>query len=241
MSKKFFYALSVLTGMIIGVGIFGIPYCFAQTGTLIGFFYLIFLTIVVTSIHLLYGEIILRTGQDCRLVGYGEKYLGPKGKAAVTGIVIVQFYGALLGYIIAGGYFLNIIFGRFFGGTDFSWSLIFFALGALAIFFGLKTVSLSEFFMAIILVVLACLFVLKGAPFVSFENLKGFNLMKFFLPYGVVFFSLTGGAAVPELRQILKGQERKIKRVIVLGTGIPAVIYFFFVLVGVGTTGQDTR
>ena len=94
--------------------------------------------------------------------------------------------------------------------------------------------------MAIILVVLACLFVLKGAPFVSFENLKGFNLMKFFLPYGVVFFSLTGGAAVPELRQILKGQERKIKRVIVLGTVIPAVIYFLFALVVVGTTGQDT-
>jgi len=240
LNKNFFYALSTLIGMIIGVGIFGIPYSFAQAGILVGFFYLIFLTLVVTTVHLLYGEIILRTGQDCRLVGYGERYLGAKGKTLTTGIVIFQFYGALLAYIIAGGYFLNIIFNRFFGGSDFSWSLIFFAFGALAIFFGLKMVSLSEFFMAILLVALAIFFVSRGAPLVNFENFKGFSLMKFFLPYGVIFFSLTGGAAVPELRQILKGQERKIKRVIILGTFIPAVIYLLFALVVVGITGEGT-
>lgn len=64
--------------------------------------------------------------------------------------------------------------------------------------------------------------------------------MKFFLPYGIVFFSLTGGAAIPELRQILKGEERKIKKVIVYGTIIPAIIYLLFALTVVGVTGQKT-
>jgi len=239
-SKKFFYALSALIGMIIGVGIFGIPYVLAQAGFLIGFFYLVFLCLVVLAVHLSYGEIILRTQQDCRLVGYGEKYLGRQGKVSATGIVIFQFYGAMLAYIIAGGHFLNIIFSRFFGGTDFSWALVFFVFGALAILFGLRTVSASEFLMTILLLFLATFFILKGAPLVNLENLKGFSLMKFFLPYGVIFFSLTGGAAVPELRQILRGQEQKIKKVIILGTVIPAVIYFLFALVVVGTTGKGT-
>jgi tyrosine-specific transport protein len=239
-SKNFFYALSSLIGMIIGVGIFGIPYALAQAGFLIGFFYLVFLCLVVLAVHLSYGEIILRTQHDCRLVGYGQTYLGGRGKAAATGIVIFQFYGAMLAYIIAGGHFLSIIFSRFFGGTDFSWALVFFVFGALAILFGLKAVSASEFLMTILLLALAAFFILRGAPFVSLENLKGFNLMKFFLPYGVIFFSLTGGAAVPELRHILRGQEQKIKKVIILGTLIPAVIYILFALVVVGTTGEGT-
>jgi tyrosine-specific transport protein len=239
-SKNFLYALSALIGMIVGVGIFGIPYVLVQAGFLIGFFYLIFLSVVVLAVHLSYGEIILRTQQDCRLVGYGEKYLGGHGKAMTTGIVIFQFYGALLAYIIAGGHFLNIIFNRFFGGTDFGWALIFFIVGALAIFFGLRIVSLFEFLMTILLLALAVFFILRGAPLINFENLKDFNLMKFFLPYGVIFFSLTGGAAIPELRQILKGQEQKMKKVIIFGTLIPALIYFLFALVVVGAAGKGT-
>ena len=166
--------------------------------------------------------------------------MGVKGKVAATGIVIFQFYGALLAYIIAGGHFLNIILGRFFGGSDFSWSLIFFIFGALVILVGLKIVSLSEFIMTMLLVGLAVFFILRGAPLVNFENFKNFNLMKFFLPYGVVFFSLTGGAAIPELRQILKGEERKMKKVIFYGTLIPAIIYLFFALTVVGITGPKT-
>lgn len=226
--------------MIIGVGIFGIPYSFAQAGFLIGFFYLVFLCLVVLTIHLFYGEIILRTQQDCRLVGYGEKYLGVKGKTAATGIVIFQFYGAMLAYIIVGGHFLNIILSRFFGGSDFSWSLIFFIFGALIIFLGLRAVALSEFLMTILLLAIAAIFIIKGTPLINFENLNFINPMKFFLPYGIVLFSLTGGAAVPELRQILKGQEQKIKKVIILGTLIPALIYLLFALVVVGIAGIKT-
>jgi tyrosine-specific transport protein len=240
LNKKFFYALSTLIGMIIGVGIFGIPYSFAQAGFLIGFFYLIILAGVVLLVHLLYGEIILRTEKESRMVGYGEKYLGTKGKTLTTAVGIFQFYGALLAYIIAGGHFLNIILNRFLGGSDFSWSLIFFVFGALVIFFGLRTVALSEFLMTILLLAIAIFFIFKGAPLINFGNLNSLNPMKFFLPYGIVLFSLTGGAAVPELRQILKGQERKIKKVIILGTLIPAFIYFLFALVVVGVTGPNT-
>lgn len=240
MNKNFFFALSTLIGMIIGVGIFGIPYCFAQAGFLTGIFYLIFLTGVVLLIHLFYGEVILRTQQECRLVGCGQIYLGVPGKRLTTAIVIFQFYGAMLAYIIAGGHFLNIIFNRFLGGTDFSWALIFFIFGALAILLGLRAVALSEFLMTVLLLAIAAFFILRGAPLINFENFKTLNLMKFFLPYGVVFFSLTGGAAVPEIRQILKGHEQQLKKVIIFGTLIPAVIYFFFALTVVGIGGQAT-
>lgn len=240
MSKNFLYALSTLIGMIVGVGIFGIPYCFAQAGILVGFFYLLLIGGAILLIHLLYGEIVLRSDKDSRLVGYAERYLGSRGKKIITGIVIFEFYGALLAYLIAGGHFLNMIFGRFFGGNDFFWLIIFFVLGSLAVLFGLKTVAFSEFFMTLFLLGIAFVIILKGAPRIDFANLSNINLAKFFLPYGVVLFSLTGGAAIPEMRQILRNQGQKLKKAIILGTAIPVVIYFLFALVIVGVTGSKT-
>ncbi len=40
---KFLYAVTILIGMIVGAGTFGIPYVFSQAGFAIGFFYLLLL------------------------------------------------------------------------------------------------------------------------------------------------------------------------------------------------------
>jgi len=239
-NKNFFYALTTLIGMIVGVGIFGIPYAFAQAGFLIGFFYLILLAGAILLIHLFYGEIVLRTSGQHRLVGYGERYLGQLGKKITGAIIIFEFYGALLAYLIAGGYFLNLIFGRFLGGNEFIWVLIFFIAGSLVILLGLRTIASSEFFMTVFLLAIAVIFVFKGAPLINLANLKNFNLVKFFLPYGVVLFAMTGGAAIPEMRQILKGGEHQLKKAIIWGTAIPAIVYFLFALVIVGVAGPKT-
>jgi len=66
------------------------------------------------------------------------------------------------------------------------------------------------------------------------------NLSKFFLPYGVILFALAGSAAIPEMRLILQGQEKKLKKAIFLGTLIPAVLYLLFALVVVGISGAGT-
>jgi len=238
--KSFFYAVAVLIGMIVGVGIFGIPYAVAQAGFVAGLFYLVILTVAILIVHLLYGEIVLRTPSDHGLVGYADKYLGASGKRVMGAVIIFEFYGGLLAYLIAGGKFLNVALGRFLGGSDMIWSLVFFSVGALIVFAGLKTVAPSEFFMTIFMVAIAAIIFIKGAPIIKITNLPAVNWAKFFLPYGIILFSLTGGAAIPEVRQILKNQEHNFKKIIVLGTLIPAVVYFFFTLGIVGVTGSAT-
>lgn len=226
--------------MIVGVGIFGIPFVTAQAGFLVGLFYLVLMTGVLVLIHLFYGEISLRTADDHGLVGYASKYLGPAGKKFVGVIIVFEFYGALLAYIIAGGKFLNIIFSRFLGGDEAVWALVFFAIGSLIVLFGLKAVGSSELFMAFFLIVIAAIFIFKGIPLAKISNLPSVNWANFFLPYGVVLFALTGGAAIPEIKQILKGQEHQLKKIIILGTVVPAVIYALFAFSVVGVTGEAT-
>ena len=134
-----FYAIATLIGMIIGAGTFGIPYVFARTGFIIGFFYLLILGYAVLQVHLFYGEIILRTEEPHRLVGYANKYLGNWAKRLATGTVLLEYYGSLLVYIILGGQFLNIVLGRWLGGSEILWALIFFAVGASVVFFGISS------------------------------------------------------------------------------------------------------
>lgn len=238
-NHRFWYAVATLIGTIVGVGIFGLPFVFSQSGFLIGVFYLLILGLAVLFIHLIYGETILRTNEPHRLVGYAGKYLGQGAKRLSTMIVLIEYYGSLLAYIIVGGEFLNILFSRWLG-SEFLWSLFFFFLGAWAIFLGIKTVAKTEFFMTVLLLATVAILIWKGWGAVDWGNLSGLNFSKFFLPYGVILFSLAGSAAIPEIRQILVGQEHKLKKAIICGTVIPAIIYFFFALVIVGITGIQT-
>ncbi len=237
---KFFYAVAILIGMIVGAGTFGIPYVFSQAGFMLGFFYLVLLGAAVMLEHLFYGEVILRTNEPCRLVGYADKYFGQWTKKIVTFTVLFEYYGALLAYLILGGQFLSLIFGRWLGGSELLWVLIFFLVGAFGIFWRLNTLARNELWLVVLLLIAVVILLVKGAPLIQAVNFGGLNFSKFFLPYGVILFSLAGAAAIPEMRQVLHGQESQLKAAIIWGTAIPVILYFLFALVVVGVTGSQT-
>jgi len=237
---NFFYAIAVLIGMIVGAGVFGIPYVVAQAGFAVGLFYLVLLGGAVMLVHLFYGEIILRTNQEHRLIGYTAKYLGGRAKKIATLTVLFEYYGSLVAYIIIGGNFLMILLGQFFGGNEVLWATIFFVFGATLIFCGLRTIVKNELLLTGLLLLSLAAVLFSGMPQINFDNLKTVNFNKFFLPYGVILFSLAGSVAIPEVRRIMKGQEKKIKKVIVIGTVVPIILYLFFALVVVGITGPGT-
>ncbi|MDD2730739.1 MAG: aromatic amino acid transport family protein [Candidatus Portnoybacteria bacterium] len=239
--RQFFYAVAALIGMIVGAGTFGLPYIAAQSGFWLSFFYLSLLGLAALLVHLIYGEIVLRTDGQHRLVGYAEKYLGKRAKVAATSILLFEYYGALLVYLILGGSFLKSIFGFFWSGAPvWFWPLVFFLLGIGAIIGGLKSFERSEFLMSGLLLLAVAALAVKGWPQVSLNNFSATVWPKFFLPYGVFLFALAGSAAIPEIRHILRGQERKISRAIFWGTVIPIVLYFLFIFVVVGISGPAT-
>lgn len=237
---RFFCAVAVLVGTIVGAGTFGLPFVMAQSGFALGLLYLVVLTGVVLLVHLAYGEVTLRTEQSHCLVGYAGKYLGQRVKGLTAAVALIEYYGSLLAYIILGGEFLRIIFSRFFGGSENLWVLIFFILAAAAVSGGLRLVSGSELIMTLALVATMTLLAIKSGPLVDFQNFAGVNWANWLLPYGVMLFALSGSLAVPEMRQLLKGQERKLKSAIFTGTLIAAVLYLLFAWAVVGVSGLKT-
>jgi amino acid permease len=239
--RKEVLALSTLVGTIVGVGIFGLPYAFVRSGYMVGVGYLAVLGCVMLVLHLIYGEIILRTEKNMRFFGYARWYLG-KWSEIPTGIsTTIGILGALLAYVLVGGQFLKTIGSNWYAAGDRFYILLFWALFSAVVVFGLRAVARAEFWMSVGLVVLIIIIFIIALPSISTEKLLSLTEERnIFLPYGLVLFALSGALVIPEVREILRGKESSMKKVIVAGTMIPAVLYFIFTLAVVGVSGTDT-
>lgn len=242
MKNNFFRAVAILTGTVIGAGMFGIPYVVSKVGFLIGFIYLIVLGIMVLLITLAFGEIVVRTKKRYQMTGYAKKYLGRWGQRLMAFLLVFGIYGALLAYTIAIGNFLQIIFSPYFGGTAFIYSIIFYVLGSVAILFGLKIVEKFEYFMVLLLLFIVGLIVIIGARQIDFGNFVGFGsgLAFIFLPYGVILFSYTGASIIPEMADLLVDNKKKLKLAIITSMLIAGIVYILFAFVVFGISGSDT-
>jgi len=234
--KTSLLASATLIGTIIGAGIFGIPYVMIRGGVLTSIFYFLILGGVVLLVHLFFGEIVLRTNEKHRLVGYTGKYLGKRAKILVTFSAIFGTIGALLAYIILAGDFLKIIFPSL---SSFQLSLIAWAVLSFFVFWGIKSIAWSEllmnfgFLVAIFLIFFFCL------PKINLANFTLINKDLFFLPYGVLLFSLIGWNAVPEI-ELLLAKKVNLKKVIFFSMLFVLSFYFLFGFIIGGVSGRVT-
>ncbi len=240
MKKPFAYyeAIATLTGCIIGAGIFGIPYVVVRAGFWTGMLVLVVLGLAVMLVHLLAGEVTLRSNVCMQLVGYADKYLGRKGKYFMTASMVIGVYGALVAYTLGVSESLVGIFG----GSQWVWAVVFYAVMGVLLYGGLKVLEKSEVWMelfkfAVFFVIIALLFSSKNF---SSSRLVGFSFGKILFPYGVILFAFAGTAAIPEVREELKKCRLLTKRAIIIGSVIPIVVYALFTVAVVGTTGAFT-
>ena len=230
-------ATALLTGTVIGAGVLGIPYVVAQGGFLTGL-----LTIVVglamLMLHLMYGEIVLRTAGNHQLPGYVGKYLGKWGKRISLFSLFFGIYGALIAYLIGEGQALSAIFGL----NPLTFSLIFFVIVATILYKGLKAISKSEiYFLAIVLlmVLVLSLITISSTKF-DLSNLPTFNIYNILIPFGVILFAFRGLEAIPEMKEYLTKDRKKLKKAVILGSLIPLIVYVLFTFATLGITGEKT-
>src|SRR5271157_5851443 len=131
MFKKFILPSSLLMASIIGAGIFALPYVFQKAGIIVGLFYLIIFAAVFALIHLMYGDVIIKTGERHRFVGYANKYLGVGGRwlAVLTSIIGTLFI--LTVYLILAISFIKLLWPA---GPETYKILIFWIIASAAIF-----------------------------------------------------------------------------------------------------------
>lgn len=234
-------ATATMVGMIIGAGIFGVPYAFVRAGVIPGILTTLGVAVIFTVYHLLYGEVVLRTRSSHRLVGFAELYLGPWAKRLVTITSVLGFYGAILAYIVLGGAFLHALIAPFVPIDLFTTQVMFFAAIAVAIFLGLRIVSRIETALTFLLVVTVLGILAMIVPRADADVLqRTFSGVEFLLPYGVILFALGGASAVPEMRDMLIGKEKLFRPAIVWGTAIASALTLAFGTLVVAVSGRAT-
>lgn len=241
---RIIYAISTLTGTIIGVGLFSLPYITLKVGfeVMLGYFFV--LGFLVILIHQFFGELALKTPDLKRMPGFAKYHLGDWGEKFAFLISILGLSGAILAYLIVGGEFLSELLSPFFGGENLIWTLVYFSLGALFIFFGIRIVSKIELWGLILFFAILLLIFFKAKGIINVENFfirnQKIDIKNFFLPYGPILFSLWGASLIPEIEEMLGSKKHLLKLVISLSILIPILVYLFFIYLILGISGAQT-
>lgn len=236
--KKFFYGICVLSGTIIGVGLFSLPYIAYMAGIWIMLFYFMALGTLVIVVHLLFGEVSLLTPDYLRMSGFVRFHLGRFAEKISLTSIILGLFGANLAYLIIGGKFLNILFGF---ENELAGVLLYFMAGSILIYFGIKAVSRVEFWGLILFFLILFVLFFNAMPSFKIENLfLSVPQKDFFLPYGPILFALWGAALIPEVEEMLGKDKKVLKKIIFIALLIPFITYLSFTLIVLGTTGNNT-
>ncbi len=233
--------IGILAGGIIGAGMFSLPFVFASSGTLIGLIYLILAAGAYTIIHLMYADIILRTPGRHRFAGYVARYLGAGPFWLSVLMVVIEMILVLTIYLLLSQGFSSLIIGAVSPLTAIA---IFWILGSVAIFFNIKRLALSEGLVTIAMV--AIISVLFGFGVIHGKGIGSIALFgqwhSLLLPLPAILFALSGRVAIPSVIDWFKSEKqsnpRTIKKAIIIGTVLPALVYALFIYGVMSLSGQ---
>jgi len=241
MFKKLLYSVATLAGTMIGVGFFALPYIASKVGFFVILGYFLVLGVLVFLVHLFFAELSIHTPDFKRFPGFAKYYLGEKGEKLAYLTTILGLFGAILSYLIVGGEFLTELLSPVLGGDFIFYTLSYFILGAVVIFYGVKTVAKVEFWGLVLFFAILFLIFFESKTLLVVENLFPTpDMSHIFLPYGVVLFSLWGAALIPEIEEMLREAKRIFKKVIFLSFLITILFYLFFIFLILAITGSQT-
>jgi len=224
-NKNFLISTGLLSGTIIGAGVFSLPYIFRAAGFFTGIFFLAMAVIVYFVIYRMYGEVIGKTQGRHRFAGYAKIYLGEGAFLLSVLTSIAQTVLVLTIYLILSQSFANLITGPEQGIAKL---IIFWLIGSALIFSGVRRIAWLESLitggMIAIILIVFLLGIIGGREFPTGALLPDWG--NFLLPLGPILFALSGRQAIPEIIKI-NGDYRKP---ILFGVLIPAIIYLIFVL-----------
>lgn len=229
-------AVALIFSGTVGAGVLGLPYAIAKVGSIIGIFYIIGIGALMIGFNLLVGEIAVRTKGDFQLVGLAKKYLGRAGGWLMSVLVYLVSFGVIVVYIIGEGESLAALLG----GPSFGWSVIFWFIGSIVVFIGLRVIKVADTILSLLLLSVIFFIIAISTPNMELVNFSYHNLASLLLPFGVVLFAFSGSGAVLEAHSLVGADKRLFRKAILLAGGIIVAVYLVFALVVLGVTGAHT-
>lgn len=237
--RRFVLPVSLLSGTIIGAGVFSLPFVFIQGGWVAGIVYLFGFGAVFALIHLMYADLMLTTDNAAHdFVGYARTYLGAWAGRLAFLMTVVGMLFALTVYLVLSASFSSILLPEQSAGTLI---LFFWAAGSFFMFAPVRGIAALELLAVLVIAGIIGIVAVFGLPHLErLSAVRPFDLRYLFLPFGPVLFSYAGRAAIPSLLSYFKGEEGEgfpppdARKAILWGTALPGFVYLVFIAGVVG-------
>ncbi len=242
--KRIGRATLAFIGTSIGAGVFGLPSLFSYVGFWPGTVLFLLVALVMWLTHLYSVELILHFKKPMRLPGMAKAALGEWGFVAAGVTYPLQIIGVNLIYVILGGTFLSSLAHSIGIGLPLVfWQLLFWAIVAVIVLFGLKLMSRVEAWATWLLIGSMVLVVGLSAPKWEFSLLPRADWSNFFLPFGVFLFTLSGLSVVGEIVELVDRKRSDARWSVSVGMLVSVVLSWVFgvgmYLAAHGVIGRD--
>jgi len=235
-TKIFWSAVGLISGMILGSGLFALPFAMRVSGVHWSLLFGAVAYFAVVTVQLAYGEVIVNTPGRHRLPGYVRRYLGTFAGRFESLNQILALNGILVGYALLAGIFLS----KLFGGPVETWTLGFFVVSGALLIGKATQIGEINLFLTVPLIVSLLAIALTAGIRGSAAMLAFTPTAPFFI-FAVFVFSLAGYTVIPDTYQIFHGIKRNrfhLREAIIVGGAIPFLVSIIFgigVLMASGT------
>ena len=244
MKKKLsvWQATCIITGYGVGSGIMTLPYLVNRAGLLWSALILIAAFFFSYCMHMMLAELTIGSGHGSQVVAVFKKYLfrGRRGNIFIVALFILTaliIVTNLAAYVAGGAEILQTA-----GIPPLAAKLIFYALAAVVVFFGLKILGISEsisitiIFGIVAVLAIASLFNLNN-PFVLNTGTPS-ELLAFF---GMAMFSFVAFFSVPQAVEGLEGDPVKVRKAILGGLGLNLLIIVIIIICTLASSARITE
>lgn len=229
-----------LIGTMVGVGIFALPSVFASAGYFPSLLEMVFICGLNLVMLYLYADLILVRGGHGRFQGVVGRDLGVVGKWLAFFAFYASHFFVMVAYILVGGTFAHTVLSSVLPAPLIVYQVVFWLVGSVALSGGLFFVSKIQSYIVPALLLLITLLIIGAVPHISFAHLTTVHTENLLLPFPAILFAFAGMSALPEMRDVLMGEKKKLRTALLLGTAFVFVLYALFSLAIVGVTGANT-
>ena len=213
----------LIAGTAIGAGMLALPVTTAAGGfwPAISIYFVCWIFSASTGLLLL--EACFWLPKDSNIVSLSSHLLGKKGKIASWILYIFLFYSLTVAYVAGGGGFISALTNDFLPPSLSI--LIFVLLFSPVVFIGTHAVNRINFLLMAGLIVSFFVFVAIGFGKVDVEKLTHFDWPAAILALPVLFTSFSYQGIVPSMRDYFYGQKKQVRKVILIGSSLPFLVY----------------
>ena len=216
---------------IIGAGILALPIVAFKAG----FLPLASMIVAIAAVSAFSGfyiaESVAARDEELHLPALAKRYLGSWGMIVMLVGIGIYTYGALVGYLAAGGQIVNILSG----GTLPIWAgvLLYFVIGSVILHQGVAWVSRINGYLMYVMLLLLGILISMAAPRIQVPYLIRADWKSILDVFGVVLFAFLGHSVIPSIASILQNKKR-ILLVVSLGIALPCALYLLWSAVVLG-------